>query len=171
MTGMSALWNAALGIGEQARDLDAAQVAARAIVVYAAILLVVRFGKKRFLSRASAFDVIVVIIIGSVGSRSITGNAPLVPGIAGAAAIVALHWLLSAASLRFHGFGRLIKGAPRVLIRDGEIDKAALRAEHMTQQDLEEDLRNKGLDSPAEVQMARIERSGSVSVVKANTGL
>jgi hypothetical protein len=68
-----------LGLGEEARDLSPWQMAARAVVVYLATLAIVRIGKKRFLSRASAFDVIVGIVIGSIASRAVTGNAPILP--------------------------------------------------------------------------------------------
>lgn len=163
-------WDVTFGIGAEARALTAGQVAARALLVYFATLTIVRMGKKRFLSRASAFDVIVVIFIGSIASRAATGNAPLVPALAGAAAVVAIHWLLSALALRWHAFGRIIKGGPRLLVRNGIVDEAALRAEHMTHHDLEENLRDKGVATTDDVGEAWIERSGSVSVIKTKGG-
>src|SRR5215218_7578653 len=67
------------------KDLGAAQMALRAAVVYAAMVVVVRLGKKRFMGQATAFDVILDIMLGSVASRAITGNAPLGPALAAAA--------------------------------------------------------------------------------------
>src|SRR3546814_818751 len=79
-------------------ELTIVQMAARAVVVYIVTLLVVRLGKKRFLGKATAFDVILGIMLGSIVSRAITGNAPFLPALA-AAVLIALHWSFSA--LRF----------------------------------------------------------------------
>jgi uncharacterized membrane protein YcaP (DUF421 family) len=126
----------------------------------------VRLTKKRFMSRASAFDVILGIMLGSIVSRAITGNAPFGPALAASAALIAMHWLFSFVAYYWHGFGIAVKGQPRVLIRDGAPDRNAMRRAHITEHDLHEDLRTEGLDSPVKVREARLERSGKLSVVK-----
>jgi uncharacterized membrane protein YcaP (DUF421 family) len=156
-----------LGLEKEAQELTILQMSARALVVYAATLAIVRIGKKRFMARASAFDVIVGIVLGSVVSRAITGNAPLAPALAAAAVIMLLHWLFSAAAVRSHLFGKIIKGEHRTIVRGGRIDEVALRAAHMTDRDLEEALREQGVTDVSQVEEARIERDGTVSVVKA----
>jgi uncharacterized membrane protein YcaP (DUF421 family) len=155
-----------LGLGREARDLTVLQMALRAVIVYAATLAIMRVGKKRFMSKASAFDVIVGIVLGSIVSRAITGNAPLVPAMAAAAAIMLLHWLFSAAAVRSHLFGTLVKGRDRMIVEDGEPDEKALRSAHMTALDLQEALREQGITELGQVAEARLERDGSVSVVK-----
>lgn len=133
---------------------------------YVVTLAIVRLGKKRFMGRATAFDVIVGIILGSIVSRAITANAPLLSALAAAAAIMGLHWIFSAAAIRFPGFGKLIKGQPRLLIKNGIIDDAALRREHMSVNDVDEDLRGESVGAAHEVREARLERNGSLSVLK-----
>ncbi len=160
------IWALALGIGLEAKDLTAGQAAMRALVIYVVTLAFVRLAKKRFLGSASAFDVVVGIIVGSIASRTITGNAPLLPACAAIAAIVALHWLFSALALRSHGFGKLIKGGSRRLIENGQVDGDALRVSHMSERDLEEALRQQGVKDFAAVAEARLERDGSISVIE-----
>lgn len=70
---------AALGLGLDNNELGVGQVALRAAVVYVVTLGMVRLAKKRFISRATAFDVILGIVLESVVSRAITGNAPFGP--------------------------------------------------------------------------------------------
>ncbi|MBM7405985.1 MULTISPECIES: YetF domain-containing protein [Sphingomonas] len=159
-----------LGIGRETQALSAGQMACRAVVLYVATLAIVRIGKKRFLSRASAFDVIVGIVIGSIASRAITGNAPILPSLAAIAAVVALHWLVSAVAVRWHGFGHLIKGRDEILIREGIVDEHMLRAAHMTDRDLSEALREEGVADSASVKQAHLERNGKVSVIKSEGG-
>jgi uncharacterized membrane protein YcaP (DUF421 family) len=160
------LWESGLGVGLEAKDLNVTQMALRAVAIYVAILAIVRLAKKRFLGSATPFDVVVGIIIGSIASRTITGNAPMLPSMAAAAAIVAMHWLFSAAAVRSHGFGSLIKGKSRLLIKDGAADESMLRAVHMTEDDLKEALRQQGVTEVGQVAEARLERDGSVSVVE-----
>ena len=166
---MDDLWGMlrpALGLGLDSKDLGTAQMALRAAVVYAAMVVVVRLGKKRFMGQATAFDVILGIMLGSVASRAITGNAPLGPALAAAAALLAMHWAFSALALRWRRFGVAIKGRPVVLVREGRTDERAMRAAHLTGHDLEEDLRRRGVGGVEQVAEARLERNGDISVIR-----
>ena len=159
----------ALGLGLDGKELGAGHMAVRALVVYTVTLAIVRLAKKRFMGRATAFDVILGIMLGSVVSRAITGNAPFGPALLAAAVLLALHWLFSAVPLHWSAFGRFIKGSPRLLVRDGRIDQRQLRRSHMTDRDLWEDLRGEGVSDLSEVAEARLERNGQISVIKAET--
>jgi uncharacterized membrane protein YcaP (DUF421 family) len=154
-----------LGLGIKPEDLGIAQAAARAALIYVVVLFLVRLAKKRFMGRGTAFDVIVGIIIGSIGGRAVTGNALLGTATAGIAVIILLHWLFSSLAVRWHGFGALIKGHSRVLIRNGVLDERLLAREHLTSRDLDEDLRQKGRASLDGIKEGRIERDGQLSVV------
>ncbi len=150
----------------RAEQLTTAQVCLRAAVVYLVLIAYVRVGKKRFLGEATAFDAILVIVIGSVASRAISGTAPFVSSLAGTFVLIMMHWLISRVTSSSIFLSFLTKGRDTVLIRDGTIDKAALRGAHMSDDDLNEDLRQNGVASPAEVKEARLERSGKLSVIK-----
>jgi uncharacterized membrane protein YcaP (DUF421 family) len=145
-------------------DMTALQMGARAVLVYVIILTIVRLGKKRFMGRATAFDVIVGIVLGSIASRAITGNAPMVPAMTAAAAVMAMHWAFSALAVRSAVFGKLIKGRSLLLVRGGAVDEDALCDAHMTTRDLMEALRGHGVSDVSRVAEARLERDGSVSV-------
>ncbi|MGE5293586.1 MAG: hypothetical protein ACM3VT_02030 [Solirubrobacterales bacterium] len=67
----------------------------RTLIIYAATLTLVRLGRKRFLSKASAFDVIVAIMFGSIMSRGSDGSTPLVPTLVAGAVLVGLHGLFA----------------------------------------------------------------------------
>src|SRR5215212_5526249 len=117
-----------LGLGIDNKEINVAQMALRAAVVYVVTVLMVRLAKKRFMGRASAFDVILGIMLGSIVSRAVTGNAPFLPALVAAAALLLMHAMFSGIAMGWHGFGGLIKGHPRLLVRDGQIDWAAMRA-------------------------------------------
>lgn len=155
-----------IGLGKEAYQLGIGEMALRAAIVYAVTLAIVRLGKKRMMGSGTVFDVIVGIMLGSMASRALTGNAPFFPTMVATAVLVFMHWLFSALAVRWHGFGVLVKGNPRTLVRDGEIDERMMRKTHLSRRDLEEDLRSDGLTDVKQVVEARLERSGRVSVVK-----
>jgi uncharacterized membrane protein YcaP (DUF421 family) len=167
---MEAVWNtidALLGLSAtKAEELTSLQVSLRAIVVYLVLIAFVHIAKKRFLSQATAFDVILVIVIGSISSRAISGTAPIFPSLAGTFALILAHWVISYFTRRSKFLSILAKGTDTVLIRDGRVDRKALAASHMSDDDLAEDLRQAGVEDAKEVRSARLERSGKLSVIK-----
>jgi uncharacterized membrane protein YcaP (DUF421 family) len=77
-------------------------MALRTVVIYVFTLAIVRLGSRRLLSKPSAFDVIVAIMVGSIMSRAINGTAPFVPTMLAGIVLVVMHWLLAALALRMH---------------------------------------------------------------------
>jgi uncharacterized membrane protein YcaP (DUF421 family) len=157
----------ALGLGLESKDISVWQMGLRAVVVYVVTVIVVRLGKKRFMGQATAFDVILGIMLGSIVSRAVTGNAPFLPALVASAVLIGMHWLFSAVAVRWHGFGWAIKGRAVHLVRTGEVDQKAMARSHMTEDDLWEDLRAKSVSKLDQVAEARLERSGQLSVIKA----
>jgi uncharacterized membrane protein YcaP (DUF421 family) len=150
----------------KADELTITQVCVRAIVVYLTLIAYVRFAKKRFLGRATAFDAILVIVIGSLASRAISGTAPFFASLLATFTLILLHWLISYFTEDSVKVGSFLKGQDTIIIRNGRINRRALKNEHMSMDDLAEDLRQEGVQSPKEVKEARLERSGKLSVVK-----
>jgi uncharacterized membrane protein YcaP (DUF421 family) len=147
---------------------DALATTVRTVVVYAFALAAVRIGKKRFLSQASAFDVIVAIMLGSIMSRAVQGSTSFGPTLLSGAVLVGTHWLLAALSSRLDWFGPLVKGRATMLVRDGRVDHEALRESGVSEQDLEQAIRLKiGETEPSHVRLACLERNGSISVIRA----
>lgn len=121
-----------LGLGRDAGDIDPGQMALRAILVYAFTLAIVRIGSTRFLGKATAFDVILGIMIGSVMSRGINGSASLVSTFAGGAVLVALHGIFAALAYRTSWFGEYVKGNSVLLVEDGEVRSEGMRKTHLS---------------------------------------
>ena len=162
--------NAGWLLGLEAESLGAGQMVLRAIIIYISALVMVRIGEKRFLGKNTAFDLILGIILGSVVSRAINGSAEFFPTIASGFALVLLHWLFAALAFRSDRFGNLIKGRPRTLIEEGSIVPDAMRKSNISRTDLDTALRlqlnQNDLDA---VRQARLERSGDISFVTAET--
>src|SRR3569623_614527 len=97
-------------LGNYAENAGPVQIALRTILVYVSALVVVRVASKRFLSQATAFDVIVAIMLGSIMSRAIDGSAPFLPTLLTASVLVGLHWIFALLAYHTSWFGALVKG-------------------------------------------------------------
>jgi uncharacterized membrane protein YcaP (DUF421 family) len=159
-----------LGLGRDVADVNVAQMALRTVAVYAVALLIIRLGSKRFLSKASAFDMVVAVMFGSIMSRAINGSAPFLPTLASGAVLVGAHWLLAALAYRLDWFGPVVKGSPVTLVRDGIVDQDAMRSAGVSTRDLEQALRAQGkVVDPSRVRLAVLERDGNISVLPRDT--
>jgi uncharacterized membrane protein YcaP (DUF421 family) len=164
---LRAFADAWLGLSaSKAEELSTLQVCLRALVVYLVLIGYVRFAKKRFLGEATGFDAILVIVIGSIASRAISGTAPFFSSLAGTLVLIVVHWVISYITQNSPFLSYLTKGTDTVLVRNGRIDREALAKSHMSNDDLAEDLRQEGIETPTQVKMARLERSGRLSVIR-----
>lgn len=139
----------------------------RTAIVFAFAIFSIRVAVRRLLGHNAGFDIIVGIVLGSVLSRAINGEAAFFPTLAASALLVGLHYVVASLTFRYHVLSQLIKGRAHVLVRDGQVDEVALRRCKITFDDLDENLRlNGGLDAMETVGEARLERNGTISVVR-----
>jgi uncharacterized membrane protein YcaP (DUF421 family) len=155
-----------LGYNHDVGDVNALQMALRTILIYVVTLALIRIGSKRFLSQASAFDVIVGIMLGSVMSRAINSSAPLFPTLLAGAVFIGLHWSLAALAFHTDWFGSLVKGNPILLVKDGEPQPDGARRTSVSTHDLKQALRLQAQETDlAKVRLAYLERNGAISVI------
>jgi len=168
MNAFSEFVQALLGLGVDAKELTSLQVSMRGIIVFVATLVMVRIGSKRSLAEKTAFDAALMIIITSVLARAINGSAPFVPTLVVGFVLVLLHRLFALGAYASHAFGILVKGKPVVIVENGRINRRNMRVNHITQHDLEEDMRlDAEIEDRSKIKIARVERSGDISFIKA----
>ena len=141
---MNAFWNFVgplLGLGLEPKDLTFVQISLRGIIVFIATLAMIRIGHKRSLARKTAFDAVLIVILASVLSRAINGSAAFFATLGGGVVIVLVHRLFALLAYYSHRFGCLIKGEAEAIIDNGRLDSDAMRRNHISRHDVEEDLR------------------------------
>lgn len=167
---MNAFWNFVgplLGLGAAPQDLTFIQISLRGMIVFIATLIMVRMGHKRSLSRKTAFDAVLLVILASVLSRAINGSAAFFATLGGGLVLVLLHRLLALIAYHSHWFGLLIKGRPEVIIDNGNFVPRTMHRNHISTHDVEEDMRlSLREDDLSKVKKARVERSGDISFIK-----
>mgnify|MGYP000483509008 CR=1 FL=1 len=143
------------------------QMCVRALLVFLFAVLLFRFAPRRSFGRSTVFDIVLAVVLGSMLSRTLTGNAPLLPTFAAAAALVVLHALFAQLAFAWEPFGKAVKGRKTQLVRDGRLDRAAMRRTAVTCDDLREALRSaRGHERLERIEAAYLERSGRISIVE-----
>lgn len=156
-----------LGLDQPAEALTFTQISLRGVIVFAAALIIVRLGDRRFLSQKTAFDAVLGFILASMLARAVNGTAAFFPTLGGGLVLVVLHRALAYWSQHSHALGDLIKGRSDVIVRDGKLDEAMTRRSRLSEHDIREDLRLHGnVQDIDEVALAVFERNGHISVVR-----
>ena len=153
-------------LGLSRHELEWQHMASRTLLIFIMALVLVRIAGMRTFGKQAPFDVIVGIILGSILSRAITGNAPFFPSITASLVLVLLHRALAMAVCYSPGLERLIKGDKMLLVKEGKMLKENMQKNTITESDLRESLRNQGkINSLEEVEEAYFETNGKISVI------
>ena len=150
------MFNLSIGIGE---------IVLRAAVVYGCLFLLLRFGGKKHIGDLSPFDLLVLLILSeTVQNALIADDKSLVGGLLSAVTLVAIGHIVGYASWRSKKAGRFFEGAPRILIRHGQVCRKVMAEERITRSELIEALRREGCATITKVRFAVLENDGSITV-------
>ena len=148
------------------------QIAVRAALVYAAVLVGLRFAGKRELGQMTVFDLVVVLLISNAVQNAMVGaDVSLQGGIVAAGVLLACNWTVANLRLRGGVWGRLIEGTPTILVEDGHFIEPHLRRERLDAEDIEMVIREHGVEAISDVKLAVFETDGSISIVPASANV
>jgi len=147
-------------------NITVAEKLLRSVIVYGFLLVAVRIAGKRQLGQLTAFDLVVLLIISNVLQNAAIGdNTSLGGWLLGAAAIMALNFLIVWLTFRHKRFERLAENIPTVLVKHGHILHDNLDREHMSLAEVRAALRKESVVTMSEVRYAILEEDGHVSVI------
>src|SRR5690242_14123592 len=106
----------------------------------------VRLLGRRVFGKWAALDIVVSIIVGSNLSPALTGSAPLLGTILATTVLMALHWLLARVASLQPALSRALEGRSIVLAEDGTLAPEIMKREAVTEADLNEALRQAGIE-------------------------
>lgn len=153
-------------------DLDPrslAEVVARTVVVYVALLVGLRLAGKRELGQMTTFDLVVILVIANAVQNAMVGaNVSLTAGLVAAATLLVANALLLRLGLRSTLLRERLRGSPTLLVHDGELLTDHLRREGVDEQEVMQALREHGVDELRAVRSAVLEVDGTISVIAAD---
>ena len=135
-----------------------------ATVVFVLVWVVVRIVGKRELSELSAFDFVILVVVGDLVAEGVISEDTSVTGAVVAVATIALLTVaMSWLSWRLPRRRSIFEGVPTLLVRDGEIIRESLRIERLDEADLLAAARQNGIERVEDVKWAVLEQDGSFS--------
>ena len=138
----------------------------RAVVVYFVLLLMLRLSGKRTVGQFTPFDLLVVVLLGTAVQNSlISDDVSLLGGLILAATLIFCNWLVGHATARSRRLDKLVEGSPVMLLRDGELFERVLRKQGLSRTDVEEALRENGLQEMSQAALVTLEVDGALTVV------
>ena len=144
----------------------------RAVVVYVAVLVLVRLSGKRTIGQFTPFDMLLLVLLGTAVQNSLIGeDVSLLGGLILATTLIGLNYLVAFVTSRSARADRLIEGAPVVLARDGRLFKRVLKRELLSDADFEEAMRQSGCEDRADVRLALLETNGQITIFQRDKGL
>jgi len=158
-------------MGSLSKDLFHIQVpweekVIRAAVVYIFILIALRLFGRRELGQFTAFDLVVLLTLSNILQNAMIGNdTSLLGGLIGATVLLSANFGLAYAVFRSRSLQRFVTGEPRILIRDGVLQRQALADQRLTEQDLLAAVHNQGLEDFGGVHLAISEPNGTISII------
>ena len=137
----------------------------RTMIVYLAILLLLRLLGKRTAAQMNAFDLVVLLLLSNVVQNAIIGaDNSLVGGVVGAIALVLANEGVVRLVRRSKRLDAATEGTEARLVDDGAFVDGELRRLGIRRNDLEVALRRQGAEDVAQVRSAELYPSGALVV-------
>lgn len=142
------------------------EVVVRGTIVFLALTAMMRVVGQRESGGLGITDLMVVVLVAQAVSGGLVGDGTSVTdGLLLVAVILFWSVVLDAVSYRWPAVAAVLKSRPKPLVVDGELNRAAMRREFMTRDELLSQLRLHGIEDPAEIRRAYLEPNGMVSVL------
>ena len=137
----------------------------RTVVVYGALLFLLRLGGKRTAAQLNSFDLVVLLLISNVVQNAIIGpENSLLGGLIGATVLVVVNDMVSRLARQNDVIDRAMEGTEDRLVENGAFLDRQLRRLGIRTTDLEVALRRQGAESVAQVKHADLYPSGAIVV-------
>ena len=134
---------------------------ARTVIVYVALVSLLRVAGKRELAQLNPFDLVVLLLLSNAVQNAIIGNDnTLTGGLVGAVTLVGLNYLVVRFTFKHKRLDQIFEGTPSTLIEGGELRRDALAKELLTESELMTVAHKQGFDSLDEVDHCVLEPGG-----------
>jgi len=153
----------------EGENINALQMSTRAIVIFIVSIVLIRISGRRSFGMKMPFDNVVIILLGAILARAVTGASPFWPTVAASTILVLLHRLCGRILIRNKRLGKLLTGETKLLYKDGKMMHNNMKDCQMDKEDLMQEARlQTNLNTLDDVEEMYCERNGKVSIVKKN---
>jgi uncharacterized membrane protein YcaP (DUF421 family) len=145
--------------------IPAWQLVVRCIVIDIVLLTALRVFGKREIGQFTLYDLVLILLVANAVQPAMTGpDSSLLGGIIIIGGLVTFNFVLSQLN-RFSFVHRLLFAEPRVIIRDGAYLQEALDLEGLDRPEIEEAIREHGVENVSMVKLGVLESDGNISII------
>jgi uncharacterized membrane protein YcaP (DUF421 family) len=135
-------------------------------VVYLFIILAIRISGRKELAQLSVIDLVFILLISNAVQNAMVGaNTTLVGGLLAAGTLFVLNFALKTLMHRHARFSKFIQGEEIMLVYKGVVNKGNLSKAKLSMDELLEAVREHGIASVKDVNLAVLEVDGNISVL------
>ncbi|WED43077.1 YetF domain-containing protein [Legionella cardiaca] len=140
-------------------------VVARSFLLFIVSIILIRYGNRRY-SLNTAFDYLLLVILGGLISRGINGSSSLLTTVTASMSLVFFHRGIAILTYRFKKLEPLFKGEARLIIEEGEFLKKKLQQYHLTENDVLAEMRTQlHTTDIKKIAAAYLEATGRISFI------
>lgn len=142
-------------------------VLVRSLIIFLFAFMMLRLLGKRQLTQLTFIDLLIIIAFGSaIGDVMIYSEdiVHLISSVAAVGFITLIVIVINSIIARNAAVGRLISGRSAVILRNGKVLHEALAKESMNEEELKEELREKGIHSYSNLREVILEPNGGLSI-------
>jgi uncharacterized membrane protein YcaP (DUF421 family) len=140
--------------------------AARGLLVYVLMLVVIRLLGKRTVGNFTAFDLLVALMLGEVVDEIIYGDVTIAQGVTAILVVALAKYATAWLAYLNHGLNHLFEGKPRELVRNGQVLRDGMRKELINEEELMAAMRLQSVSDLREVKRAVMEVDGEITVIR-----
>jgi len=141
-------------------------VAVRSLCVYLFMVIGIRLFGKNQLSQLNAGDVVLLLLISNAVQNAMVGpDTSLQGGLVAALVLFVANFILKRLMFSNRSFAAFLEDEPVILIRDGIANQEALNRVKISRDELEEAIREHGIENIENVKLSVLEVDGNISVV------
>jgi uncharacterized membrane protein YcaP (DUF421 family) len=143
------------------------EIVLRSVAVFAFLWFMMRAIGKKELSQLSAFELVLLIVIGDLVQQGVTQEDMSVTGAVLATGTFALLAVgMSYTGFRWNRTLKVIEGMPVVIVADGRMLLEPMRIERLTEEEVVGEARQQGIADIADIRYGVLEPDGRFSFVR-----
>jgi len=136
------------------------------MAVYLFIVIAIRLFGKKELAQLSVVDLVFILLISNAVQNAMVGpDSTLSGGLVAASTLFVLNYIFKSLQYRYPRFSKVIQGDATMLIYKGKMIESHMKMAKITQEELMEAVREHGVETITEVDLAIMEVDGSISVL------
>jgi len=144
-------------------------IALRSVIIYSFIIIGIRLLGKREISQLSIVDLVFVLLISNSVQNAMVGpNTTLIGGLVAAGSLFIINQALGLLMFRSKKAQTFLEGSPSMLVYQGKIIYKHMKKAGITDLELEEAIREHGIEKVTQVDLAVLETDGNISVLSHN---